>query len=285
MSRSAILAELTGRLGSATEARWILDHGGDRWPELTERRMAGEPLQYVLGCWSFRDLEVAVDRRVLIPRPETEQLVEVALAELGRLSRLPSAAGTNGAGGPAAGRVCVDLGTGSGAIALSLATEGPAVCGDLEVWATDNSAAALAVARDNLSRITATRKIATTHFVQGDWFEALPPELAGRIELLVSNPPYVPAADIAGLDPVVRDWEPREALAAGPGTGGVPGMAAIEAIVRAAPDWLAPEATLVVELDPSQAAVAAEVARSAGLGRIRVEPDLAGRDRMLVAGR
>jgi release factor glutamine methyltransferase len=277
------LAELTERLGSATEARWILDHGGDRWPELVDRRLAGEPLQYVLGGWPFRDLELAVDRRVLIPRPETEQLVEVALVELGRRCS-PAGAGAGGRA-PGTGRVCVDLGTGSGAIALSLATEGLALCDDLEVWATDISARALAVAADNLSRITATRRVARTHLLQGDWFDALPPELAGRIQLLVSNPPYVPDEDVDGLDPVVRDWEPRGALAAGPGTGGVAGMAAIEAIVRAAPDWLAPEAAIVVELDPSQAAAAVEVARSAGLRRIRVDADLTGRDRMLVAGR
>ncbi len=245
------------------------------------RRLAGEPLQYVLGHWAFRHLELKVDRRVLIPRPETEQVVDVALAELGRRCR-PS--GDPGAG-PGAGRVAVDLGTGSGAIALSLATEGLALCGDLEVWATDVSAGALAVAGENRAEVGRTRQLAPVHLVQGDWFDALPGELAGRIDLLVANPPYVPDSDIAGLDPVVRDWEPREALAAGPSTGGLPGMAAIEAVVRAAPDWLGPSASLVVELDPSQARAAAGLARSVGFGRSRIEADLTGRQRMLVAER
>ncbi|MGH9079316.1 MAG: HemK/PrmC family methyltransferase, partial [Acidimicrobiales bacterium] len=247
-ARPATLATLTEQLGSVQEARWILDHAGDRWPELVERRLAGEPLQYVLGSWPFRHLDLMVDRRVLIPRPETEQVVEVALAELDRLCwpSEPDVAAPADESRLAARRVCVDLGTGSGAIALSLATEGTAIGRDLEVWATDISADALAVAGHNLAALAASPEVAPVHLMEGSWFAALPPGLAGRIDLLVTNPPYVPEADIAGLDPVVRDWEPLGALAAGPGPDGVGGMAAIQVIIEAAPAWLGPDGAMVI---------------------------------------
>ncbi len=271
------LGPLTRQLGSAQEARWILELGGDRWQELADRRLAGEPLQYVLGTWSFRHLDLLVDRRVLIPRPETEQVVEVALAELARIRA--------SSGPDAESPVCVDLGTGSGAIALSLATEGAAGGGALEVWATDVSVRALAVAGHNRDAVGAGGEHPTVHLVHGSWFAALPPRLAGRVDLVVSNPPYVPEADFAGLDPSVRDWEPREALVAAPGVGGVAGMAAIEAIVGSAPAWLRPGGCLVVEIDPAQAPAAADTAARSGFARVDIERDLSGRDRMLVARR
>jgi release factor glutamine methyltransferase len=287
VARAAVVASLTEQLGSAQEARWILDHAGDRWPELVQRRLAGEPLQYLLGSWPFRHLELVVDRRVLIPRPETEQVVEVALAELGRICRSPDPDDASRHGEPraAGGRVCVDLGTGSGAIALSLADEGRAMCRDLDVWATDVSADALVVARQNLAALAVARPVPSVRFVQGWWFDALPRELAGRIDLVVSNPPYVAEAEFAGLDSVVRDWEPRQALVAAPGSTGVGGTAAIEAIIDAAPDWLGPDGAMVIELDPDQASVARAMARRARFGRVVVERDLAGRDRVLVARR
>lgn len=279
--RAATLAELSDRLGSVNEARWILDQGGDRWPELVERRLAGEPLQYVLGSWAFRQLELLVDPRVLIPRPETEAVVGVALTELDR--RWPRGTG-GGRGGR--GPWCVDLGTGSGAIALSLATEARPGRPGLDVWATDRSADSLAVAGENLARVAAAQLgAAPVSLSEGDWYDALPVELCGRIDLLVSNPPYVAEAEVADLDPVVRDWEPSEALVAGPGRSGVPGMAAVDAVVDGAPEWLGPDGVLVVELDPRQARAATEAARSSGFADIRVEPDLAGRDRVLVARR
>jgi release factor glutamine methyltransferase len=274
------IAEVAALLGSAREARWILDHAGDDWPVLVERRLAGEPLQYVLGTWPFRRLELQVDRRVLIPRPETEQVVEVALRELARLCAHSVRSEVR-----RGKRVCVDLGTGSGAIALSLATEGAAICGALEVWASDLSADALAVASDNLSALPDEAARPRVHLARGWWFDALPNSLAGSVDLLVSNPPYVPEASIRDLDPVVRDWEPHAALGALPGTGGVAGMADIEAIVVAAPAWLGPQGVAVVELDPAHADPAADLARAAGFCRVSVEPDLSGRDRVLVAGR
>jgi release factor glutamine methyltransferase len=287
VGQSALLASLTEQLGSAQEARWILDQAGDRWSELVARRRAGEPLQYVLGTWPFRQLELVVDRRVLIPRPETEQVVEVALAELGRSCRSSARVDAPAGGGrrAAGSRVCVDLGTGSGAIALALATEGTALCPDLEVWATDISADALAVARHNLDALAALGPRPPVHLVEGEWFDALPRALAGRIDLLVTNPPYVAEADFVRLDPAVRDWEPRRALVAASGSRGVAGTAAIEAIIAAAPDWLGPDGAMVVELDPRQASAMAATARRAGFGQVAVEQDLAGRDRMLVARR
>lgn len=223
---------------------------------MVERRLAGEPLQYVLGEWSFRTLDLMVDRRVLIPRPETEQVVEVALAELDAL-------------GPEAPRV-VDLGTGSGAIALSVAVERPAA----RVWAGDVSSGALAVARANLAGIGHAGTRVT--LVQGSWFEALPRELQGTLDLVVSNPPYVAASD--PLPAEVADWEPAGALVPGP-----TGLEAIEEIVAGAPVWLRRPGALVVELAPSQAEDAVALARAAGFADAEVAPDLTDRPRALVA--
>ena len=128
---------LADRLGSAVEARWLSRFASpDRWEELVDRRLAGEPLQYVLGTWAFRTLELTVDQRALIPRPETEQVVEVALGLLGDRPH----------------PVVIDLGTGSGAVALSIAVERPGA----EVWATDVDRAALDLAEVNRERTGAS---------------------------------------------------------------------------------------------------------------------------------
>ena len=223
---------------------------------MVERRLAGEPLQYVVGEWSFRTLDLMVDRRALIPRPETEQVVEVALAELDALA-------------PAAPRV-VDLGTGTGAIALAVAVERPAA----RVWAVEASTAALAVARANLTGIGQAGTRVT--LVEGSWFDPLPRELQGSFDLVVSNPPYVAESD--PLPAEVADWEPRQALIPGP-----TGLEAIEEIVAAAPVWLCRPGALVIELAPSQGDVAVELARAAGFDDAEVADDLAGRPRALVA--
>jgi release factor glutamine methyltransferase len=227
--------------------------------QLVARRAAGEPLQYVLGRWGFRQLDLFVDRRVLIPRPETEQVVEVALGELRHL--------------PGEDLVIVDLGTGSGAIALSLAAEGEKGA----VWATDHSADALVVARANLAGM-AGRAATRVRLAEGSWWEALPGELQGRVSLAVSNPPYVSSGEMATLPEVVADWEPRDALEAGP-----TGLEAIELIVTGSPGWLARPGALVVEIAPHQAAAVTALARSAGFSSVRVEADLAGRQRAVVA--
>ena len=179
----------------------------------------------------------------------------------------------------------MDLGTGSGAIALSLAVEGGLMAPGLVVWATDASADALAVAEENLAELAGKDPVAAgrVRLSEGRWFDALPPELVGTVDLVVSNPPYVAESDFPGLDPTVRDWEPRRALVAATGSSGVGGMADIEAVIAGAARWLRPSGVLVVEIDPSQGTAAVEVARRSGFGRSRTRRDLAGRIRMVVA--
>ena len=237
---------------------------------MLDRRLAGEPLQYVIGRWPFRDLELAVDRRVLIPRPETEVVAEVALAEAVR------AGARRGRGDPSAplrpAYPVADLGTGSGALALVLAAELP----EAEVWATDRARDVLAVAGANLAVIGDAA--ARVHLVEGVWYEALPDILRGRLRVIVSNPPYVAEEEYAALPAEVRDHEPRGALVAGPS-----GREAIEALLDGALDWLEPGGSLVIELAPHQASAVAARARRAGYASVEVHPDLAGRDRVLVA--
>jgi release factor glutamine methyltransferase len=284
-TRGALVAELTGLLGGARhEARFIADEvlGGARAdaaavpPEaasaaraMAARRQEGEPLQYVFGHWPFRGLDLVVDPRVLIPRPETEQVVEVALAEARRLRR------------PGGGRlVAVDAGTGSGAIALALATE---LAGS-KVWATDNSPDALAVAAVNLERARADHPEVDVELLAGSWLQPLPPDLRGRVQLVVSNPPYVSEPEWDGLPADVRA-EPYQALVAGVGSDGTPGLADIEAVLAQAGEWLARPACAVLELAPHHADAASRAAVALGYDAVRVEPDLAGRPRALVAAR
>jgi release factor glutamine methyltransferase len=224
--------------------------------DMLERRLGGEPLQYVLGRWGFRVLDLYVDNRVLIPRPETEALTQMALEECRRLEA----------------RLAVDLGTGSGAIALALAVEWSGI----EVWATDASPDALAVARANaagMGRIGAAVRLA-----EGSWYDALPAELAGAVDVIVSNPPYVAEFEVEDLPDEVRAWEPLGALVSGP-----TGLEAIEQIVAEAPLWLASPGSLLVEIAPRQAPEAEALARAAGFGSAAVWPDLTGRDRILLA--
>jgi release factor glutamine methyltransferase len=224
--------------------------------DMVERRLRGEPLQYVLGRWGFRVLDLFIDDRVLIPRPETEALTQMALEECRRLDA----------------RLAVDLGTGSGAIALALAVEWTGI----EVWATDVSPDALAVARANVVGIG---RIGTAvRLAEGSWYEALPAELGGAVDLIVSNPPYVADFEVEDLPDEVRAWEPLEALVSGP-----TGLEAIERIVAEAPLWLAHPGSLLVEIAPHQAAEAEALARAAGFGSAAVWPDLTGRDRILLA--
>jgi release factor glutamine methyltransferase len=288
--RADLMATVAGIVGSTQEAVWIVEHvermqRGDlevaaRALALADRRAAGEPLQYVLGTWQFRSLELAVDRRVLIPRPETEQVVESALGELARMAMTRPDNGDP--------LVCVDLGTGSGAIALSLALEGPPASRPVEVWATDRSADALEVARANLAwleRLDPDAAFRVT-LVAGSWYDPLPSHLQGQVDLVVSNPPYVSEEEYGeDLDPGVRDWEPKEALVAAEGRSGFAGMADVEEVVAGSIRWLRPGGALVVELAPSQADGAVDSARQAGFARVGTARDLAGRVRMLVAAR
>lgn len=265
----------------AQEARWLVEEAsGMEGPELVlglsspatvggvrrldamvARRSTGEPLQYVLGHWPFRTVDLMVDRRVLIPRPETEQVAERALAELDRTAELRA---------EGAELLVADLGTGTGAIALAVAVERPRA----RVWATDVSPEALAVARANLSGVGRAATRVTLR--EGSWFDALDDELRGRLDLVVSNPPYV-GADEELPDEVVR-WEPATALVAGP-TGGE----ALAVIVDEALRWLAPGGALVVELAPAQCPAVADRAARGGYVDVAVGRDLAGRDRLVVA--
>ncbi len=273
-------------MGSRLEARWILDEvlgpdagtraspiGADaaaRATALAERRRAGAPLQYLFGHWPFRQLDLVVDPRVLIPRAETEQLVDVALEAL--------------ADTPGERPVAVDLGTGSGAIGLSLAVEGVARRPGLIVLATDTDDDALAVAALNRRRVGGRHPGAAerVRLRRGDWWSALPDEFRGRVGLVAANPPYVAADEWGSLDAEVRA-EPYGALVAGPATDGTPGLGALEAIVFGAPVWMSPGAPLVVELAPHQAEAAAALAERAGLVAVDVAPDLSGRARFLRA--
>ena len=278
-----LLADTTERVrpvagdNAAQEARWLVERasghdaaalvtalddpatvrGATHLRQMVERRVAGEPLQYVLGRWGFRRLDLYVDRRVLIPRPETEVLAELALAECDRLGAL----------------VAVDLGTGSGAIALALAVERP----KLDVWGTDVSADALAVARANLAGLG--RAATRVRLAEGSWFRALPGDLRGRIDVLVANPPYVASHEMADLPDDVREWEPEIALV----SGGPAGLADVAAIVAEAPRWLARPGSLLVEMAPHQTDTARDLAQQAGFTSISIWPDLTGRDRVLQA--
>ena len=217
------------------------------------RRARREPLQYIEGTAAFRDLVLRVDRRVLIPRPETEVLVQEVLdwAE-GR-----------------SGLSAVDVGTGSGAIALALATEGPFA----RVVAIDVSPDALEVARGNRDLAVPG---AMVDFRQGD---LLAPVRGERFDVVVSNPPYVRDDERGALDAEVRDWEPAGALFSGP-----EGLDAIRRLVADAPSVLLPGGLLAMEIGAGQGeAVAALVRASGAYDAPRVRQDLAGRDRIVLA--
>jgi release factor glutamine methyltransferase len=293
-TRPSLVAELASVVGAPHEARFIVDevlglgldlgHPDPPTGELdadavavarrmAARRAAGEPLQYVFGHWPFRDLDLRVDTRVLIPRPETEQVVEVALAEARRLYAVRRDGGL----------VVVDAGTGSGAIALALATELGAGLVD-EVWATDTSAGALAVAAANLEacRAAVAGRVPPVELAEGSWLAPLPERLRGGVDLVVSNPPYVSEREWAGLAPEVRA-EPRQALVAPDGRAGTPGSADVEAVLGECRAWLGRPGAAVVELAPQQAGPAEERAWQLGYDEVRVESDLVGRPRALVA--
>jgi release factor glutamine methyltransferase len=224
----------------------------ERLGGLLERRLSGEPLQYIEGAVDFGQIEVVTDRRALIPRPETEQLLEQAVMALGEA-------------GP--GTVIVDLCTGSGALALGLKSRFPAA----QVHATDISEEALSLAAENSSRLGFD--VALHH---GDLFEALPADLRERIDLLVTNPPYVAEDEWSDLPVEIRDNEPRAALVAGQS-----GFEVIDRIALDAPWWLGVGGWLFCEIGETQGE-AAVGAFGAWLD-VDLRRDLAGRDRILVA--
>lgn len=270
----------TARLHGRVHARWLCEEACGAWGDdfddaladpATERSVAhldamlarllgGEPLQYVLGHWAFRHLDLLVDRRVLIPRPETEWVAGVAIDLARRLPRPVR---------------CADLGTGSGAIGLSLLHELPR--GGAEVWLTDASADALDVARANNAGIGMNG--AGARFAQGSWFDALPADTMGTFGVIASNPPYIANGDPA-VEASVHDWEPGMALYSGDD-----GLSALRVIAAGAPQWLQPGGWLVLEIGTGQGEAVAALLWNAGLVEVRVEPDLAGHDRVVVGQR
>ncbi len=286
MTRAELVAEIAKRIGAQHEARFIVEEvlgtsagaldapvtpdQREQAQAMARRRAGGEPLQYILGHWAFRSLDLVVDPRVLIPRPETEQVVEVALGELGQLGDTA--------------RVVVDAGTGSGAIALSLASELATTWPDLSIWATDVSFRALAVTSENLERLRDRNgePLLSVTIAEGSWFAALPPELKGSVDLVISNPPYVALSEWDDLPAEVRQ-EPAGALVSGAATDGTPGLGDAETLLRQCWTWLARPGSVVIELAPHQMAAAVRLAESIGYVNVEVMPDLSGNPRALVA--
>ncbi len=221
---------------------------------LIDQRAARRPLQHLTGRQAFWKHEFVVTRDVLIPRPETELLVEVAMERLAGLSA----------------PTVVDVGTGSGCIALSIALERP----DAAVWALDVSPAALAVAAGNARRLGVVDRV---RIAQSDLLSAVR-DLAGRVDLILSNPPYVDPAEIPGLEPEVRDHEPRGALVAPEGHD-----ALYARLAREAAAVLRPGGTLAVEIGAGMDAGVRRLMADAGLHVRGVRNDLAGIARVVVA--
>jgi len=235
LTRSELALDSSRKL-SKTEKRTLED--------LVARRESREPLAYVIGEWGFRRLLLDVDARVLVPRPETEIVVERCLARIGTVAEP---------------RV-LDVGTGSGAIALAIADEHPGA----RVTGVDASSGALEVAGGNVVRTGVAIDLRAW-----DLFTGLPD---GPWDLVVSNPPYVLPEEIEALAPEVRDWEPREALA---------GVGATEAVARGARDVLADRGALVLEVAAEDASRVATLLDTLGYVDVIATKDLTGRDRVV----
>jgi len=248
----ALLEALTGR-----SREWLAAHGEEAvapdvhtaFEALAERRRRGEPLAYLLGWREFRGRRFDVGPAVLVPRPETEELVDAALE---RLREVPAPR-------------LLDLGTGSGVIAISLALERP----DAEVTATDACGQALAVASANASRLWAQG----VRFLVGDWWQAVPADQA-PLHLIATNPPYIAEADPHLNDPALR-CEPRQALASGKD-----GLDAIRRIVAGAPPRLLPGGWLLIEHGHDQGPAVAELLGQAGFEAVATLRDHAGLPRI-----
>ncbi len=250
-------------IASGRRREWLIAHGDEaadgptveRFRALAARRRAGEPVAYLVGHREFRGLRLGVGPEVLIPRPETEGLVELALARL-----TPGAA-------------LLDLGTGSGAIAIAIAHARP----DVRVTATDRSAAALERARDNVRRLLDPVAAGGIEFIAGDWWGAVP---AGRrFDVIVSNPPYIAEADPHLARGDLR-FEPAGALASG-----ADGLRDLRTIIDGAPAHLLPLGWLMVEHGHDQGAAVRQRMDRAGLRDTRTERDLQSLERISLARR
>lgn len=273
------------RLGVPLEARWLVEEvagfaGAELWrrldepapaaalarlDELVTARAEGVPLGYVLGHVPFCGVELVVRPGVLIPRPETELVVARALAELRRTGVVRP--------------TVVELGTGSGAIALGLAAgaAGAGLAG-ISILAVERAGAALAVAAENLAR--QPRLARSIRLLPGSWFGPLPSSLAGRVDLVVANPPYVATSEASVLPPEVADHEPPEALFSARN-----GLQASAEILAGAGQVLSPTGVVVLEVSATRAAETTSLAAALGWRRVCVHPDLAGRPRVLVCRR
>jgi len=245
---------------SANATRELSDSDAARVRAAAARLREGMPIQYAVGRAAFRHLSLAVDQRVLIPRPETELLVDLVIA-----------AQRGGKG------VVVDVGTGSGAIALALAAEG----GFEQVVATDRSTDAIEVARANLVAIPEDRRDRVT-FLHGDLLAPVQAFLEGRlVDTVVSNPPYIAWSEAAGLPALVRDWEPHAALFADDD-----GMAVIRRLADEAAGVLTPGGLLAMEIDSRRAERAVQLVQAQGdFTDVETRLDLTGRPRFVVARR
>jgi release factor glutamine methyltransferase len=274
-----MLASTVGQLGNAQEARWLCEHasGMDSAEFSAEQdqlvtvacakslnsmvrdRLSGVPLQYVMQRWAFRHLDIMVDKRVLIPRPETEQVVQVAL-DIARKTSSDQAL-----------RV-VDLGTGSGVIGLSMAFELGAEAA--HVWLTDASVDALDVARANMVGIG--RAATNVRVVHGSWWNALPQEIAGQIDIAICNPPYI-AQDDSEVAPDVHLYEPHSALYASDN-----GLSDLRTVIEGASTWLKKSGWLVLEIGYQQGAEVLAMMSASGFVGAEIKQDLSGRDRIAV---
>ncbi|MGD0675605.1 MAG: peptide chain release factor N(5)-glutamine methyltransferase [Polyangiaceae bacterium] len=251
---------LLARVLSTTRVQLIVDStralAADelaRFREVVKRRRAREPVAYIVGEREFYGRTFRVDRRVLVPRPDTEALVDAALERTRHASMSMRA---------------LDLCTGSGCVAITLARERPTS----RVFASDLSTDALAVARENAQRLGAH----TVAFRQGDLFEAIPSGC--RFDVITANAPYIETAEIAGLEPEVREYEPRLAL-----DGGVDGMDIVRRIVDGAAGHLTQAGVLALEVGSGEARLAAELLLHSGFSEIETRRDY-GRIERVVSG-
>lgn len=239
-----------GRTKIFLEPEWPVDAGvAERFQQAIMRRALGEPLAYVTGRVGFRHLSLASDSRALVPRPETEGLVELLLLRV------------------RTGRV-LDVGTGTGCIALSLAQEGDFS----RVVGVDSSAGAL-----DLARVNSRTLGLPVDYVLGDFCRPFP---AHAFDAVISNPPYLTMDEYASADGSVRNWEPASAL-----VGGADGMTATTRLLNEGREVLRPGGWVAIEVDCSRAALAAERAGELGWSEVRVHMDLFGRERYLLARR
>jgi release factor glutamine methyltransferase len=271
-ANSYLVTELIDAGLNRREARWLAEEFSPAGPDsiaamraAAQRRLAGEPIQYVLGHWPFRSLDLDLDPRVLIPRPETEELVGLAFDELMK-RRLTTP-------------LIVDLGCGSGAIGLSLLYELRQMDVRASLVAVDSSPDALEVTRAN-ARKHDLDGVTTVH---SSWFDALDPSLVGSVDLIVANPPYVGATEFATLDPVLG-YEPFAALVS-PDTAQAEGFLDLQVIIEQSCPWLVANGLLICEHGNMHRPAVLQAAHDAMFLDARDLDDMFGNPRFLIAKR